>query len=77
LDEDIEAIESALKAPGQAADAGERARGNVSKAVRAVLRQLRRGGPTEQAFGRHLEQFLSLGYECCYHQPPGQTLAWQ
>ncbi len=75
LDEDISALEAALKAPGQAADAGERARGNVSKAVRAVLRQLRRGGSTEQAFGRHLEQFLSLGYECCYHQPPG--ISWQ
>ena len=73
LDDDISAIEAALKSPGQAADAGERARVNVNKAVSAVLRQLRRGGPTEQAFGRHLEQFLSLGYECCYHQPPGIT----
>jgi hypothetical protein len=73
LDDDITAIEAALKSPGQAADAGERARVNVNKAVTAVLRQLRRGDATEQAFGRHLEQFLSLGYECCYHQPPGIT----
>jgi hypothetical protein len=75
LDEDIEAIEAALKQPGQASDAGERARVNVNKAVSAVLRRLQRGGPTEQAFGRHLEQFLSLGYECCYHQPPG--ICWE
>ena len=75
LDEDIEAIESALKQPGQASDAGERARVNVNKAVTAVLRHLRKGAAAEQAFGRHLEQFLSLGYECSYHQPPGIT--WQ
>ena len=73
LDEDIEAIEAALKQPGQASDAGERARVNVNKAVTAVLRHLRKGEVAEQAFGRHLEQFLSLGYECCYHQPPGIT----
>ena len=73
LDEDIEAIEAALKQPGQASDSGERARVNINKAVTAVLRQLRKGEPAEQAFGRHLEQFLSLGYECCYHQPPGIT----
>jgi hypothetical protein len=74
LDDDITAIEAALKSPGQAADAGERARVNVNKAVTSVLRQLRRGDATEQVFGRHLEQFLSLGYECCYHQPPG--ISW-
>lgn len=73
LDENIEAIEAALKQPGQASDAGERARVNVNKAVTAVLRHLRKGELAEQAFGRHLEQFLSLGYECCYHQPPGIT----
>lgn len=75
LDEAIAAIAAALKQPGQAADAGERARVNVNKAVTAVLRHLRKGGVAEQAFGRHLEQFLSLGYECCYHQPPGTV--WQ
>jgi hypothetical protein len=75
LDEDIAAIEAALRSPGKAADAGERARVNVNKAVTAVLRRLRKGGPAEQAFGRHLEQFLSLGYECCYHQPPG--IIWE
>jgi hypothetical protein len=74
LDDDITAIEAALKQPGQAADAGERARGNVSKAVKAVLRGLHKGDAVEQAFGRHLEQAISLGYECCYHQPPG--ISW-
>lgn len=74
LDEDIAAIEAALKNPGHAADAGERARVSVNKAVTCVLRLLRKGGAVEQAFGRHLEQFLSLGYECCYHQPPG--ISW-
>ena len=74
LDEEIEAIEAALKQPGQASDAGERARVNVNKAVTAVLRHLRKGDAAEQAFGRHLEQFLSLGYECSYHQPPG--ISW-
>jgi hypothetical protein len=71
LDADMDAIENELKKSGQVPDAGERARGNVGKAIAVVLRNLRRGGKAEKAFAAHLEQFLSMGYECCYSQPQG------
>lgn len=74
MDAEMEAIESELKRNGQAPDAGERARGNVSKAVASVVQRLRKGDANERAFGDHLEQFLSMGYECVYHQPRGS--AW-
>jgi hypothetical protein len=71
LDGDIVAIENELKKNGQAPDAGERSRGNVSKAIAAVQRRLRKGDAIEKAFGQHLESFVSRGYECSYNQPQG------
>ena len=71
LDGEIEALESALKGAG-AADTGERAFDNVRKALRVVLKQLRRGGPQEQAFAEHLRTHLSIGFECHYTQPQGR-----
>lgn len=71
LDGEIVAIESELQRNGQAPDAGERSRGNVSKAITAVQRKLRQGEPNEKSFGQHLDHFISLGYECCYNQPQG------
>jgi hypothetical protein len=71
LDGDMEAIEAELKKNGQAPDAGERARWNVSKAIAAVLLKLRKGGEGEKAFAAHLEQFISMGYQFCYSQPQG------
>jgi hypothetical protein len=75
LDGDIVAIESELKKNGQASDAGERSRGNVSKAVAVVLRKLRKGDAQEKAFEQHLDRFISLGYECSYNQPKGNRWA--
>jgi hypothetical protein len=76
LDREIEDIETALKHGRQAPDAGERARGNVSKAVAAVRQKLRRGNQCEKAFGEHIRQFVSTGYECIYNQPqPGRIWA--
>lgn len=75
LDGDIGAIEAELKKNGQAADTGERSRGNVSKAVAVVLRRLRKGDAQEKAFAQHLDNFISLGYECCYNQPKGNRWA--
>jgi hypothetical protein len=71
LDKEISDIENELKKNGKAPDAGERSRGNVSKAVVAVLRNLRKGGEGEKAFGHHLEQFVSMGYQFSYNQPQG------
>ena len=70
----IKAVEDALEEGGGADDTGERARGNVSKAVRLVLRSLLRGGEDEKAFARHVQDALSLGYDCLYSRPAGQ--AW-
>jgi hypothetical protein len=72
LDSEMEALESALRAGGGAADTGRRARTNVWHAVRAVRAQLRKGGRAERAFGEHLRTQVSTGYECLYIQPEGR-----
>ena len=69
---EIERIEGALQGSGGAADAGQRGRDNVRKAIGAVVRKLQRGEAGARAFGRHLRQCLSLGYEVCYVCPPGE-----
>ena len=71
LEGEIEALEAPLKAGRTGADAGERARVNVRKAVAVVLAQLRKGGPVQEAFAEHLEHQLSTGYECLYSQAEG------
>ncbi len=75
LDDEIRALESALKPDRGAADAGERARNNVRKAVAVVLEQLSKGGPEERAFAEHLRTQLSFGIECLYSQPQGRIWA--
>lgn len=72
LDDNIEAIEQELKKNGQVTDAGERARGNVSKAIAAVRRNLLRGNRDEKALGEHIKQFVNTGYECIYNQSEGR-----
>ena len=56
-------------------DTGERARDNVRKTIGKILHKLRKGGPEEQAFARHLHQSIALGYEVIYHQPAGRVWA--
>ena len=73
LDGEIGALEEALEGDGVTGDAGERARCNVSKAIAAMRRELAKGGPAEREFCRHIEQFVSLGYECVYNQPEGRV----
>lgn len=73
LDAEIGALEEALAGGGVTGDAGERARCNVSKAVAALRRELSGRGPAEREFCRHIEQFVSLGYECVYNQPDGRV----
>ena len=72
LDGQIEALESAPKAGGGAADMGERARDNVRKAIAVVTEQLREGGPEEKTFAEYLQSHLSIGHECLYSQPQGR-----
>ena len=57
---------------GLKADAGERVRRNVRKAVQLVMRQLRKGGLEEKAFAEHLRTHLSTGHERLYNQPEGR-----
>src|SRR5206468_12198450 len=74
LDGEIEALEEAVGGNGQAAQTGERARGNVSKAIAALRLTLSKGEQAERDFCHHIEQFVSTGYECMYNQP-GQIWA--
>lgn len=69
---EIEALESALKERGGAADAGERARLNVHKAIKVVLSNLLSRGEDERAFAKHIREAVSLGYKCLYNQPRGR-----
>ena len=71
LDEEIEALGSALRGGSNAGDTGERARSNVNKALAAVRRCLAKGDKAERDFGEHVERFVSVGYQCMYAQPPG------
>jgi hypothetical protein len=73
LDAEIGTLEEALEGGGVSGDASERARCNVSKAVAALRRELASGGPAEREFCRHIEQFVSLGYECVYSQSQGRV----
>jgi hypothetical protein len=71
LDGEIETIAAELKRRGQSVDTGERARGNVSKAIMAVRRKLLVRGTHEKAFGEHVAEKVSLGYQCCYTNAKG------
>jgi hypothetical protein len=73
VDSEIGAYEEALEGEGVTGDAGERARCNVSKAIAALRRELAAGGAAEKEFCRHIDQFVSLGYECVYNQPEGRV----
>ena len=75
LEGEIQALESALKQSRGADDTGERARGNVRRAINAVLKQLDKRGAAEQAFAAHLRSQVSTGYECLYSQPEGRIWA--
>lgn len=57
------------------ADTGEKARDNVRKAIDKVLKKLRKGGKDEQAFGKHVMQFVPLGYDVIYNQQEGKIWA--
>jgi hypothetical protein len=71
LDNEVTALESALTGSDRVADTGKRAFDNVRKAVGAVRKHLRQGGPEERAFEEHLRSHLSLGHECLYSAPEG------
>lgn len=75
LDREIDYLKTALGKNGQAPDSGERARGNVSKAIAAVRRKLLKGSRAEKRFAGHIKQFVSVGYECIYIQSQGRI--WQ
>jgi hypothetical protein len=66
---DVEEIEKELSGGKNLVDDRERARGNVSKAIAAVRRKLRRGDVKEKAFGEYLDRFVSTGHECQYICP--------
>jgi HAMP domain-containing protein len=69
---EIAALESALKDRSGEDHTAERARGNVRRAIDAVVRKLLEGGEDERAFAEHIRQRVSTGYECMYVQPEGR-----
>jgi hypothetical protein len=69
IDSDIEQVETAIQSASGGSDSGERARGNVSKAVAAVRKRLAKGSKAEREFAKHLQQLVSTGYECMYSLP--------
>jgi hypothetical protein len=60
---------------GRRAGAGaERARGLVSKRIRATLEKIR----TESSpLGRHFEKSIKTGYFCAYLPDPDHKITWQ
>jgi C4-dicarboxylate-specific signal transduction histidine kinase len=69
---EIAALESALKDRSGEDHTAERTRGNVRRAIDAVVRKLLEGGGDERAFAEHIRQRVSTGYECMYVQPQGR-----
>jgi hypothetical protein len=72
LESDILALESALNERSGEDHTGERARGNVRRAIDAVVRKLLKGGADERAFAEHIRERVNTGYECMYIQPQGR-----
>jgi hypothetical protein len=60
--------------PRKAASAVERARINVTKAIKMGIRKIREQHP---ALGQHLEQTVRTGTFCAYRPHPHQSSAWQ
>jgi hypothetical protein len=73
MDNEVAALEAALTDSDGAADTGKRAFDNVRKAVGALRKHLRRGGPEERTFEEHLRGQLSVGHECLYSAPDGRV----
>ncbi len=69
---EIAKLEAALQRPGGAKDGGERARGHVRKALDVIVRRLLNGEGNMRAFGEHVRDHVSTGYECLYRQPEGR-----
>jgi hypothetical protein len=72
LDHEIAQIESELHKNGNIGDTGERARGNVSKAIDAICRKIKNGEKSQTAFEQHIKDNVSLGYTILYTQPDGK-----
>ena len=75
IDEELNRLENALKRGTLDTDAGERARGNVSKAIATVESSLLEGEKHQRAFGQHLKECVSKGYTLRYAHPKGDV--WQ
>jgi non-specific serine/threonine protein kinase len=58
----------------RAADAAERARLNVTRAIRAVVGRI---GLVNPALARHLDSSVVTGRFCCYQPPGDQRIDWR
>ncbi len=75
IDKELTQLETALKSFQIGTNGGERARGNVSKAIAAVEASLLEGEKHQRAFGEHLKECVSKGYTLRYVHPKGDV--WQ
>lgn len=75
IDEELTHLETTLKSFQVGTNAGERARGNVSKAIATVESSLLEGERHQRAFGEHLKECVSKGYTLRYAHPKGDV--WQ
>lgn len=58
----------------KAASQAERARVNVTRAVRNAVKRIRE---YDEELGGHLEAFVRTGTFCCYRPPPGHVVDWE
>ena len=58
----------------KAAAHAERARGMVSKNIRAVLEKIR---SEDAALGRYFAVSIKTGYHCAYLPDPDRKISWQ
>jgi non-specific serine/threonine protein kinase len=73
--ERAEVLRDALEARvGGTDEAGERARINVTRAVKLAIRRI---GEVESRLGRDLETNLKTGVFCCYAPDPHHPVRWR
>ena len=58
----------------KAASTAERARLNVTRALRSAIRNIAEVVPP---LGRHLDAAVRTGVFCCYERPPGSGILWR
>jgi hypothetical protein len=75
LEADLESLEAQLEGRTCAADAADRARNNVRKAVCGLTHRLQKGDRVQRGFAAYIRTCICLGYRCIHNQPTNQDWA--